>query len=99
MSRLANVLNPEYFKRNRWVCDSRFYETYSWFTNLGDRVKCKQSLWTDRYKEDCHGNDSGVDQVEEMTMIGYTTGPSGGLENHGKSTASVSLTTQTQNKV
>ena len=41
MSRLANVLNPEYFKRNRWVCDSRFYETYSWCSDLGDRVKCK----------------------------------------------------------
>ena len=90
MSQLANVSTPADLKGNPWVCDCAFYIIHSWCSSHGVELeivcssppKCSDKLWTDCYKSGCEGNDVGVDQVEEMVTIGYTTVPFEWVENH-----------------
>ena len=96
MSQLAQVSIPEDLKGNPWVCDCMFYTIYFWCSSHGVDLeivclsppKCNDKLWTDCYKAGCDGSDIGVDQVEEMERMDYTTVPSEWLEKNEDQKAS-----------
>jgi hypothetical protein len=96
ISQLAKVSIPEDLKGNSWVCDCMFYTIYSWCSSHGVHLdivcssppKCNDKLWTDCYKSGCNGSDIGVDQVEEMEQMNYTTVPSEWLEKNENQKAS-----------